>query len=452
MDLQQFDSTLKSALENIEVPFDPSTWAALESRLDALPAPDALDKALRPTLERMEPAFDPGSWSVLAQRMDGLARARRVRFTKAAEAAIFLLLLLNLEGFFGVVESVTKPAPTPKPTLGPVAHTPSGKTRKHPSAKSTTDNATIGDEGQTLTGQLLAFVENMAASLTQNNENQAIEAPTTQPLASNASVLSPAGFYGQSGPVRFQVGASLPASAVSPVQYAQNEIHIPGVQWSNPGRGKHFYGATFASFDQNTLREGTHRDRQNGFGGGMAIGYRKGKWGVETGMTYSRKNYRPERHNQELFNDPIQGIAFFYTDEVEANVLSVPVKVTRRVAKMGKTTAHAVAGVSAHFAASKNYAYKTVHYPPPNPQPNPNPVPPPSASTIAEAKGLLENGGLAYNAYASADLGIRLERSIGKRYTAFVEPVYRQSLGGSLGPKASRLNTFSLQAGVMACL
>ena len=125
---------------------------------------------------------------------------------------------------------------------------------------------------------------------------------------------------------------------------------------------------------------------------------------------------------------------------------------TRRVAKTGNTTAHAVAGVSAHFAANKRYDYKSVYYPPQNSSGPGGPVPSKPAATFPEGKGVFEKGGLSNNAYATADLGLRVEQSLGKHYVAFLEPVYRQSLGGGLGPRTSRLSTFSIQAGVMASL
>jgi hypothetical protein len=64
----------------------------------------------------------------------------------------------------------------------------------------------------------------------------------------------------------------------------------------------------------------------------------------------------------------------------------------------------------------------------------------------------MEGGGLAHNAYATADLGLRLEHNLGKRFTAFIEPVYRQNLGGGFGPRSAQISTFSVQAGVMASL
>jgi len=451
MDLQKFDSTLKSALENLEVPFDPNTWAALENRLDALPAPDALDKALRPALERLGTAYDAGSWSSLSSRMDGIARVRRMRMIKLAEAAIFLLLLLNLKGFFGVVESVTKPVPVRKEVPGPMANTHSSKEKKTNPTSAISDSSTSAVNNQSVASQVFAFVKNLTASLIPALENSDTNTPanTPQPIAANPSVLDPAHFYSHSGLVKFPVGPVLPARPTQQVLFASNQISIPGIEIPKHVKTSPFYVASYGSFDKNYYQESSYSNQKSGHGGGLAIGYRKGKWGVETGIAYARKSYQPKRVNEEYQNDPFNGIAFFYTTDVNAEVFSVPVKATRQIAKVGKTTAHAVAGLTAHFAANKRYGYKTVHYPPPMPL---GPDPGSSIAAFPDGKGVFENGGLTHNAYATADLGLRVEQPLGKRYIAFVEPIYRQSLGGGVGPKASRLSTFSFQAGVMASL
>ena len=449
MDLQQFDSTLKSALNNLEVPFDPTTWAALESRLDALPAPDAVDHVLRPTLEQIDTAYDAGSWFALANRMDTIARVRRLRMSKVAEAAIFLLLLLNLKGFFGVVESVTQPVPVQKEVPGPIAKTHAPKLKKPLSKPALAENG-IAETGS-LSQQVVSFLNNLASTLSPDTDTKAADAATNtlQPIAANKSVLDPSNFYSQTGLVKFPVGPNLPALSTEQILFAGGVITIPGIQAPKTVKPRNFYAATYGSYDKNYLSEGEYSDKTTGFGGGMAVGYRKGKWGIETGISYAQKNYQPKRENVEYLNDPFNGIAFYYNDQVHADVISVPVKATRRIAKLGKTTAHAVAGVTAHFAANKRYAYKSVYYPPPIPV-GPDPTKP--VATFPEGKGVFEKGGLANNAYATADLGLRVEQAMGKHYVAFVEPVYRQSLGGGLGPRASRLSTFSFQAGVMASL
>jgi len=453
MDLQKFDSTLKSALENIEVPFDPSTWAALESRLDALPASDAIDNQLRPTLERIETPYDDGSWSLLASRMDYIARVRRLRLTKLAEAAIFLLLLLNLSSFFGVIESVTNPVPSKKEVHGPIAKTQSSKSKKQNPVQNI-PSQNVQSEHQSLAQQLVSFVQKIAATIASDIEHEGAiaAADTPQTNGTKASLLDPSNFYTQSGIVKFPVGPTLPAHQIEPVLYASASFTIPGIDMPITLKSSRIYAASYGSFDKNYLRDAAYTDKKNGFGGGLAVGYRKGKWGVEAGLSYSQKNYDPKRKNVEFQNDPFNGISFYYIDKVDADVFSVPVKATRRIAKSGMTSVHAVAGITASFATSKNYAYQTVHYPPPIPVPNPNPNPTPT-NALPNGKGVLENGGLAHNAYASADLGLRVEHVLGKRYTAFIEPIFRQSLGGGgLGPNSGRLNTFSLNAGVMASL
>ncbi len=454
MDLKHFDSTLKSALEQIEVPYDPSTWSALESRLEQLPEPDAVDKALRPSLERIELPFEAASWSMLAGRMDGLARVRRLRMTKLAEAAIFLLLLLNLNGFFSVVQSVTHPAPIKNTIKIPIADAHKLKNKKQPASGILPSSTEDGLSNLNLVSQIADIVNNIASTLTNGSEENAAPAATANTpnaLSSNGSLLDPVHFYAQSGIIKFPVGATLPIHPVEPLLYAALEFSIPGIPITKSAKPSPFYGSTFASFDQNKMRQNGYSDKTNGYGGGFAIGYRKGKWGVEAGIQYAQKSYQPKRENVEYQNDPFNGISFYHVDNVDAEVFAVPVKVTRRIAKSGKTTAHAVAGLSASFATSKTYGYKTVHYPPPVPVGNPDP----NASNIVglpNGKGVLENGGLSNNAYITADIGLRVEQSLGKRYVAFIEPMYRQSLGSGFGPNTTRINTFSFQAGVMASL
>lgn len=453
MELHKFDSTLKSALENLDVPYDPGTWASLESRLDALPGPDAMDKTIRPSLEQIEAPYDPGSWSMLAGKMDRIARVRKLRLTKLAEAAIFLLLLLNLKGFFGVVESVTSPTPPVKESHGPIAKETRNKIRKQAPGTAVSSQESGEALDQSIAEKVVSFVQSVANSLTQSTENELAPnaEPATQPLAANLSLLDPSLFYTQAGLVHFEDKANLPGLKPQPVLFAGSTLAIPGLALSKVPANSRYYGATFMSIDQNHAQENGFSSKQPGYGGGLALGYRKGKWGIETGLVYSSKKYQPKREKIEYQNDPFNGISYLYVDQVDADVISIPVKATRRLAKIGTTSAHAVAGVTTHFAATKRYDYETVHFPPPIPQPNPNPSNPNLAS-FPEGKGVLENGGLTQNVYASADLGLRLEQPIGKRYIAFVEPLFRQSLSGGFGPNSARINTFSVQAGVMASL
>ncbi|MBK9335198.1 MAG: hypothetical protein IPM98_00900 [Lewinellaceae bacterium] len=140
--------------------------------------------------------------------------------------------------------------------------------------------------------------------------------------------------------------------------------------------------------------------------------------------------------------------------EVDADLVTLPLKASRRIARFGKTTAHAVAGATAHLATQKNYDYGTFYFPPntlpPNFLPDPNQAP----QLRKPGQGIFEKGTLSSNLYATADVGIRIERPVGGgRYAAFVEPTYRQSLSGKgIGPKGEPINTLSIQAGVLTYL
>ncbi|HLP93518.1 MAG TPA: hypothetical protein VK168_05750 [Saprospiraceae bacterium] len=441
MEFKQLDSTVKSALENLQMPYDPSSWDALESRLNAMPAPDAIDQRMRPALERLEPAFDELSWHSLASKMDGLARARRVKWIKATEAALILLLLMNVKSVFEAVDPTHKAPVAPKIENNEPIASKSGKRKAQ-----TTLNPTATIQGNQ-TAEILAAVSQLFSNEnTDQTPVQTSQIPgTDENLAGletnhvfSTNLLAPASM------------AFLPASLrhIAAPQPVAAALNLPQVNKTGAGP---FYAGFAAQYDQNYLVQADHRDQKSGYGAALVVGYRKGKWGVETGVQYANKTYQPKRDLVEYENNPFQGISFYYNNEVNADVVSLPVKATRRVFKAGKTSGHVVAAVTGHFAASKSYQYNSVHYPPPVPIPNPNPV---SESPIPAppAKGILENGGMTYNAYATADIGFRLERAMGNRYSAFIEPVYRQSLGGGLGPVASRLNTVSIQAGVLATL
>lgn len=442
MEFKQFDAAVKSALENVQPPYDPASWDALESRLSAMPPPDAIDQRLRPTLERLEPSFDESSWATLASKMDGLARARRVKWIKATEAALMLLLLLNVRSVFQAIEQV--PVTPVKPTIQtnePIA-AKSGK------QKSRQTEAAAADNSSSLAAQVLQLVQSVAQSL--NSEPATSDNPEQQQSTAFASAVPTAA---QSSSADRVSAAGTPflltpaRTTAEPHLFASN-LALPKVSKAASGP---FYTGFSGQYDQNTLVQDGYKDQKSGYGGGLVVGYRKGKWGVETGIQYSSKTYQPKRDMVEYLNNPFQGIAFYYNNEVSAEVVSIPLKATRRVFKAGKTSGHLVAGLSGHFAASKNYQYQTVHYPPPQPVPNPNPVLP-GPAPAPSGKGILENGGMTHNAYATADLGFRLEHSLGSRYSAFIEPIYRKSLGGGLGPVASRLNTTSVQAGILATL
>lgn len=474
--LSSFDERMKSALENLEVPYEPSTWAALEQRISQAPAADAVDKAVFSALSHLEAPYQSSHWNILAERMVEQTRLRRRLWaSKLAEAAVFLLLLANLDGVLG-----DGPTTTPKPAAPAASDKPiAQKSLRHHQAAGTgaasSETTTQPSSENPQASGTAGLAERFSASgmmLTNGDptlnttDNQWIEGATGAP-ASIRSLTNPRQLDGTTSTAAhapqpaFAWLAPLSATPQGPL-FGDKKILSPSdfplanpvvVAPSKAPKQQRFYAASFASLEKNhTQTAGALPQTTPGYGGGFAAGYRKGKWGVEAGVAYSQRRFRPRKEVEIVSGNINKGYYGAYVREVNADMVSVPVKATRRIVKAGRLTAHAVAGLTANIAVEKSYQNKTVFYPGFQPQPGPDPVQQP-AGIAQTGDGLLEGSSLNGNAYLSATAGLRLEHPVGKRYTVFVEGAYNPALTRQgIGPKPAQINTLALQAGVMAGL
>ena len=447
MDNKTFDSQLKSALENLEVPLEPTAWEAFEQRFPApVPQPaDAVDQAVRRSMQQLDTPYQPAHWEILASRLTRIEQLRRrIWVSKSAEAAILLLLLLlgNAYGFFG---------------FQPRHSTPAAPARQEPMA----------DAGKTRTGRTHALPNNSGPQ--ENNGGFFVPLDASQRVGNESFVNN--GLVSESA---LSLQATAPDVAIVTLQNepGQRSVMLPFSPLStldfmtlslqellNPLKevtpkaplASRFYMATYASLDQNKVRMGTESRQSPGYGGGLLIGFRPGKWGVEAGVAFSQKNYTPQKQVEIYAGSLNQGYYGSFADQVNADLVSVPVKVTRRVARFGKTSVHATAGMTANVAIEKNYHYQKIYYPGSQPPPIGQATGQPSLRQ--DGQGVFEGGQLGDNAYVTADLGLRVEHSVGKRLVAFVEPAYQFNVSGqSIGPKPARINTVGIHAGVMASL
>lgn len=456
MDYKNFDDKLKNALERLEAPYEPSAWAAFEQRLNAPfteeqpAAVDAVDKAVFRTLERLDMPYQSAHWDMLATRMTHIARTRRrVWIAKLSEAAIFLLLLANLEGLLHYESTPAAPAPaTPQIKSNRLqAQAPARRDKRGDAdmAQGTlADNANAGDN------MLLPLPDAV-------NDGLQNALTASDGTFSGDQVLAP----GQGADALAVSEAWIPLADLMPVPVVLPGVPVERVN-ANPyaastvnikaPKQHRMYAATFASYDRNFVSSEGYATNATGYGSGVAIGYRIGKWGIEAGLSYNRRPYEPKKEIEIYDGNTTNGFYGSYASNVDADIISMPFKVTRRVVRVGTASAHAVAGVTANFVADKSYRYRKVFYPGVAPSGNQTPDQQPKLKQTGT--GLLENGGnLNGNFYATADLGIRVEQPIGRRFAAFVEPAYRVALGNKgYGPNPARINTLSVQAGVLATL
>ena len=450
-----FDAQIKSSLEQLEVPFEPATWDMLRQKMDQTiteenPAPvSEVDKAVFHKLQHIEMPYQPAHWDMLATRMaDTLRLRRRIWIGKIAEAAIFLLLIVNIDGLLDLGNNErSRPATRPKSTR-PQVDIPAKNLQHRQYA------AVVGQQagGSDLSEDALYLqsLENTQTATIPFLVSEQPEFLVLDPARRNALPAYPGDVPNQFVNA-FAVFSAIPVQDAPMVRYA-GMLSTP-VFPIKPARSNKMYAATFANFNHNIIKSTGDTRSANGYGGGVAVGYRKGKWAVEAGLAYTQTSYSPKKEIEIYAGNLQNGYVGTYASNVNADLFSIPVKATRKMAQMGRTTVHAVAGVTGNVSVQKSYQYKTVEY---GTGPSTQPVPGQNLQPQLSRKGtgLLEkNGALAGNFYATADAGVRIQRPVGKRLTAYVEPAYHQSIGKSgIGPKSNRINTLSLNAGVMASL
>ncbi len=447
MNNKVFDEKIKTALEGLEAPYDPASWAALEQRLNAPfaeenpPSVEAVDKAVHRTLEQLDAPYQPAHWDLLANQMTRAARLRRrVWISKLSEAAIFLLLLVNLDGLLDG-ETSTRPqnlpqTPASKHLQAQAPNVRSNKIKRESDVPPVAF-ATVGSE---------VSLPDFFAELFEN-QGTTTQIPVSVPLFDPA-LLDPENAENWASISAFPGLPTLQNEEVQSDGYLFPAVPLVNAKVPKQHR---FYAATFANFDKNYVSSAGYSTAANGYGGGVAIGYRIGKWGVEAGLSYNRKQYQPKKE-VEIYGNTVSGFYTSYAQNVDADVVAVPLKVTRRVAQFGQTTAHATAGVTTNFAVNKSYQYSSTFHPGQSP-PNSNAAADPKPKLRKNGQGILENGSLGGNVYASADVGLRIEHPVGRRFAAFVEPAYRLALGISgISPASAKINSFSVQAGVLTTL
>ncbi len=450
-----FDAQIKSSLEQMEVPYEPASWDMLRQKMDQTiveenPAPvSEVDKAVFHKLQHIEMPYQPAHWDMLAGRMaDTLRLRRRIWIGKIAEAAIFLLLLINIDGLLNLGDNErTRPATRPKSTR-PQVDIPSKNPQHRQYAAVVGQQAANSDNSED--ALFLQSLENMETAIVPFMETKQPEFFVLDPAHQNALPV-----YSGDAPDQqlnaFEVFSAIPVQDVPMVRYA-GMFRTP-VFMIKPARTSKLYAATFANFNHNIVKSAGDSRSANGYGGGMAVGYRSGKWAVEAGIAYTQTSYSPKKEIEIYAGNLQNGYVGTYASNVHADIFSIPVKATRKMAHLGRISVHAVAGVTAHVSVQKSYQYKTVEY---GTGPSTQPVPGQDLRPQLTRKGagLLEkNGALAGNFYATADAGVRIQRPVGKRLTAYIEPAYHQALGKSgIGPKSNKINTLSLNAGVIASL
>jgi hypothetical protein len=453
----KFDKKIAEILNATEVPYEPGSWEGLANKLDRAAPPSGtpeapkFDEMMRSALGTLEPSYKPEHWNMLAQRLDQEGIVRRVRLHKVAEAAIILLVVVNFQTFLdGGSHFFRMPVPQEQsaPEV-PMAH----KSHKHQNLPGTT--STIGSAilappemistttEQSLSASNYTSTSGSNGSTVLNNTGL----PTVPPTI-GAAILDP---NGQPVPAGLRPLTLLAALGLDAIGYHQN-IPMAGISTGTltkkqRHKSRVYLMASAAMYQQRLKDINGYSTRFNTTEASLRAGVRKGKWGMEAGLAYAPQGYNTDTQVFDFYKQ--DGITYGLTyDQIHADMVNVPLKVTRQVARAGRTLLHLTAGATAHIAANKSASFKSIQYAnlPSGQQLAGKP-------TIPASKGVLEGGHLNVNSYVTVDAGLRIEHKISPHTSAFIEPQYHRYVAGNgISNEKSRIQAMGVQAGVMAAL
>ncbi len=159
------------------------------------------------------------------------------------------------------------------------------------------------------------------------------------------------------------------------------------------------------------------------------------KWKFETGVAYSAKMFK------ELFMNPEQypNLGDNYSKNMDWHALEIPAHIQYTIKQSTNWRPFINAGMTAHAVMMSNYSY----------QDGLNTLESPFNNDREAA--ILQGGKLSDNLYATVDFGLGLERQLDKNLHLFIQPTYKYALNHA-GIHRDKVHTFSLVMGARTAL
>ena len=470
MSENKFDQVIADHIGDIEMPYEPASWDVLQSKMNQLSAPtqaavpdtNAFDQRMRAMLEEVDIPYQSAHWAQMAQKLDHSGSINRIKKYKIAEAVIMVLLVVNLQSILNNGRQwFHMPRPQEEQEQTPdMAAKSLKKTRQQGTG---TIASAIVAPGLLPTMPLAASVQQYTTSLANDKALATTQSLLSSAIVTNTTILTPStinsallGAGGQPIPRGLRPLTLLAALGLDKIEQLQPvtppmaglimPVEKTTKQFSKPSKTYAMaYGGTERHMYNGTDNYATQFYTASA---GIRAGKRTGKWGLEGGLEYTPTTFRPENDIVGFYKKDGRVLATQY-DRVRATLVSVPARVTRQIARAGKTSLHAVAGFTAHFATNKSYDYEEVEY-----------VNAPSSAAVStsqpatpNANGILEGSALYGNSYLTADAGMRVEHRLNNRMAAYIEPQYRRFANGrGVGPNKGKNNALGVQAGVIAMI
>ena len=204
---------------------------------------------------------------------------------------------------------------------------------------------------------------------------------------------------------------------------------------------------------ENTDKNISAYDRYSlGYRGGLMldVGRINSRLKMGTGLIYTAKTYEVNRSilQGSLILRGAKGLTAETLDNIELNIVNLPVFARYDVIQGKRWSVFAHAGVAMQVAIQANYYVNFPDFP----QPTRIGQTPRRYSQIEGRNGgFLEGGSFNENSFFTGNMGLGLERHVADRWSLFMQSRYEYSLGyfsAGLGPNQDRINTMSFESGI----
>ncbi|MEM1124111.1 MAG: hypothetical protein AAGJ18_26980, partial [Bacteroidota bacterium] len=187
-------------------------------------------------------------------------------------------------------------------------------------------------------------------------------------------------------------------------------------------------------------------ERGVGYGGGYGMGFKYGRWEIETGLLYNAKRYDPSIIERQGTNRRTH----FKT--IHLQTLQIPANFRFNYAVMGKGRWHLYAQTGAALNVILRAEYDLAEIAS-NSRSLANAVTTARLRQIDFNNGLLAGDGFQNNRFLSISLGTGVERYISPNLSLFIQPDFHFHFSGNrIGPTQDRINTLSLSFGARKSL
>jgi len=475
--MSDFDQQIRQRLEGHSTGRPADAWDRFARRWpeDATAEDPAFDTFLRQKLEHFQvrhaESLRQQRWEQVRQSLDLIRdRIRELWLAKAMELSLAFLLC-----FFWWAPVLDQPGPQPVvPDSGPRAELrlPAGNAAPDQLSPSTATTFRAAGElsGVQLVPPMPSGPAGGASAIAAESSGAVVSLPF--PNAgdpASADQEEEADRAGTAGSGSTPERASLALPELLPLRVAaldmDSDPSLLDQARLTPPRRRFFHRVSMAllgdlhyvmtPYDHLLIKRG-YDQLATGYGAAMGYTWEGRRWGLRAQLTYRHLYYLPKPYTEVFDGDVQRGYFTESIRNIELNLVSAGIQVSRQLVTTGRWRWYALTGGSLHMAVLANYDRKQKHLPgsdPLLPGEIPQPQHPSRISQKRFADGFLEGGNLEENYYLSLDIGAGVERHLNGRISLFAEPVYHHNpFQKSLGPNRDRLSTLTVFSGIRVLL